>query len=550
VGFDVHPLAVSIASATYLLAIRDLLEETNLPIRIPVYRADALFLPDDPRGSVEVACRRRFDLIVGNPPWLSYRYIADPEYQAEVKKRAIEDHAIAPRQQKLLTHMELASVFLIHALAAFGKEGARLGFIMPRSVFSADQHAPLRVGSYKASVALTGFWDLLDVRPLFNVPSCVLFARKTRSTESNGITTPLRGIAWRGRLSQRDVTWSQAAARLRSQSRIGRVVWLGSRSAFATTGRGLDRASPSAYLKRFHQGATIVPRNFYFIKLGEFSARIDPDCTYFATTDPVQAREAKAPYSGVELQGTLPGAFLFRTAIAKNVLPFLVVDPALVVLPVVVQDHRARVCSSEELERDGWRDCGAWMSQAETLWNKLRERKAKRQSLCERLDYQRGLTSQDLALPYVVLYNATGTNLSAAVFARKDCNESFFVDAKLYHFGTRKREEANYLAAILNSGVVNELIKPFQSVGLLGERDIHKKVLELPIPLFDPKNPRHAALAHLGAKARTRARHAVAENRAAQPASLAARRAILRASLRHLLDRIEEEVEMLFGLAN
>lgn len=31
--------------------------------------------------------RDRFDFIVGNPPWLSYRYIADPEYQAEVKKR-------------------------------------------------------------------------------------------------------------------------------------------------------------------------------------------------------------------------------------------------------------------------------------------------------------------------------------------------------------------------------------------------------------------------------------------------------------------------------
>jgi hypothetical protein len=26
--------------------------------------------------------RKRFDLIAGNPPWLSYRYIADPEYQA------------------------------------------------------------------------------------------------------------------------------------------------------------------------------------------------------------------------------------------------------------------------------------------------------------------------------------------------------------------------------------------------------------------------------------------------------------------------------------
>jgi hypothetical protein len=44
--------------------------------------------------------REQFDIIIGNPPWLSYRYIADPEYQAEIKRRAVERYAIAPRSQK------------------------------------------------------------------------------------------------------------------------------------------------------------------------------------------------------------------------------------------------------------------------------------------------------------------------------------------------------------------------------------------------------------------------------------------------------------------
>ena len=35
--------------------------------------------------------RDRFDFILGNPPWLSYRYIADPDYQAEIKKRAVQE---------------------------------------------------------------------------------------------------------------------------------------------------------------------------------------------------------------------------------------------------------------------------------------------------------------------------------------------------------------------------------------------------------------------------------------------------------------------------
>src|SRR5690606_33650250 len=84
--------------------------------------------------------RERFDYIIGNPPWLSYRYISDPEYQAEVSRRAIEQYRIAPKSHKLRTQMELATVVLVHTLATFGKNGAQLAFVMPRSVLSADQH--------------------------------------------------------------------------------------------------------------------------------------------------------------------------------------------------------------------------------------------------------------------------------------------------------------------------------------------------------------------------------------------------------------------------
>lgn len=58
--------------------------------------------------------------------------------------------------------------------------------------------------------------------------------------------------------------------------------------------------------------------------------------------------------------------------------------------------------------------------------------------------------------------------------------------------------EANYLISLLNSPVVNELIKPMQSKGLWGPRHIHKKVLELPIPKYDEKNTIHMKCSALG----------------------------------------------------
>ncbi len=45
VGIDIHPLAVTISRATYLLALGPLIKGTKRPIQIPVYLADSLFLP-------------------------------------------------------------------------------------------------------------------------------------------------------------------------------------------------------------------------------------------------------------------------------------------------------------------------------------------------------------------------------------------------------------------------------------------------------------------------------------------------------------------------
>lgn len=47
VGIDIHPLAVTIARATYLLALGKLVKATKRPIQIPVYLADSLFLPTE-----------------------------------------------------------------------------------------------------------------------------------------------------------------------------------------------------------------------------------------------------------------------------------------------------------------------------------------------------------------------------------------------------------------------------------------------------------------------------------------------------------------------
>ena len=46
-GIDIHPVAVTIARATYVLALGKLVNSARKPLQIPVYLADSLFLPRD-----------------------------------------------------------------------------------------------------------------------------------------------------------------------------------------------------------------------------------------------------------------------------------------------------------------------------------------------------------------------------------------------------------------------------------------------------------------------------------------------------------------------
>ena len=202
--------------------------------------------------------RDRFDFILGNPPWLSYRYIADPEYQAEIKKRAVEDYAIAPRLQKLFTQMELATIFLVHTLSTFARTDGKLGFVMPLSVIAADQHQNLRSRQYKAPIRLTSYWDLRAVRPVFNVPCCVLFASREAGPPRPVQSYSLPAVEWEGRLPQRDVSWHEAEFLLTQTKATSHLIYLGDRNALSTKKGRTAPNKPSRYESSFHQGASIL----------------------------------------------------------------------------------------------------------------------------------------------------------------------------------------------------------------------------------------------------------------------------------------------------
>ena len=95
----------------------------------------------------------------------------------------------------------------------------------------------------------------------------------------------------------------------------------------------------------------------------------------------------------------------------------------------------------------------------------------------------------------------------------------------------------------MNSSISNDAIKPFQSMGLMGERDIEKKLLDLPIPKFKSEDHKHVALAELGRQARERIRtHLKPDD---LPGSLARQRGWVREQLKSELSEIDKIVKTL-----
>ncbi len=444
--------------------------------------------------------REKFDVIVGNPPWLTFADVENGEYQEDLRRLA-DLYALKPDTANM-PHLELAALFLAHACNYFMKPGGRLAMVMPRAFFSGGQHEPTRKGKTR-KVALTQLWNLQDVSPLFKVPSCVLFARRKTG---DGAPAPgqLPGRALSGKLPGHNIPLPAAAPHIREEGGVFHLSHLGEATAW-TFGERIALSGINPYKSQFRQGATIVPRVFYFVDIDQPCAGSLQNRLLLFKSSQAALKEAKAPWK-MTLQGTASTRFLFRTALANNILPFALNGTRLVLLPLELKKGQAALLTPDQIERRGEAETAQWFRQVEKNWENYRTERNASIAALQYLNWQAKLTEQNIYNRFFVLYNTSGTNACAVVLTRQSTSELHFIaDHTTYIFFAATRKEADYLCAFLNAPHVNDLIKPFQTQGQQGERHIHKRILNIPLPLFDADNPDHRDLAELGARAAQKA---------------------------------------------
>ena len=444
----------------------------------------------------------RFDYVVGNPPWFTFSSVKNEEYQ-NILNQLADKYNVKPERTANFPHLEIASIFMAHSNSYFLKEGGNLAFVLPRSFFNADHHDNTRSGKID-NFMLNEIWDLESVTPLFNIPSCVFFAEKSNKSEkisSRGI----KAITFKGRVPYHNCHYITAKTKLTETKNRLYYIRQGKSTAFSVRkAKTVSKHNP--YKNLFRQGATIVPRSFYFVDVYSDSPLNKDTMVINVVTSKSVKNDAKAPWKGLNVAGYIETKCLYRTAISKSILPFVLHNPSLVILPVTVQQNEngkkeLKVHTALELMFEGHQFTSKLMHTSQTMWELKRTERNKKHTLSKYLNWQNKLTSQNLNVPYLVLYTASAKDAIATVVVRDEHDYEFIAESKTYWFGTNDINEAYYLTAILNSNAINLLIKDFQTRGLFGPRDIHKKILDVYFPKYNESEPLHKIIAELGFKA-------------------------------------------------
>ncbi len=500
----------------------------------------------------------KFDFVIGNPPWIAY-HSTNATYQEFLKPQITKVYRLLVGRAELITHLEIATYFLLRATDLYLQQGGRIGFVLPRSVFNVGQHDGLRQGTYSLSqdkstnLVLKSVWDCEKVQPLFTIPPCVVFGQKLANTTT---TYPLDSLTISGNLPTKNIALKLATEFLAKEEGKLFLETHGKRS-FWTTQEGKSGDASSYYRSKFIQGAVMVPRTFWFVKIKSSSLGFDTDFP------PVESRESGKggpvqTYKEIKFEGNIERQFLFCSIVGDDVIPFGLRSVKLAVLPALPVDRGYQLVDAATAQQKGFTGLSSWLNTAETTWKAKRGAKADRVSIYGWLDYERKLSNQNPQALYRVVYPNFQRVAFAAIIDTQEALamikeqtgltvNNLAIDHALYRFETDDKPEANYVAAVLNSPEIDRRLGEFRRRSQKTHPNVHKKVFDVAsIPRYDPNNPLHARLSILGRECQDQVTRWLHANEPWRMESLAKLRSRIRELLKPQLEEIDKlTVELL-----
>ena len=469
------------------------------------------------------------DVIVGNPPWLTYNE-SDATLRSELERQSRETYGIWVGRH-YATQQDIAGLFYTRCVDLYLRDGGMAAMVLPHSALQAGQYQKWRSGSWqqvRVDLAEVVPWDLERIEPntFFPVPACVVFARKV----TDGAPRRL----------------GNEARRLR-----GPAGGPFSAEVIPLTDTGGDEFV-SPYAERARNGATVFPRPLFFVHVSESTTAIAGG---IVSVSPLRSPHEHRPWKDLPLEELVDShieeSHVWDVHLGATVTPYVLLEPRQAVLPVRRGESLTDSSSGDAIRgvdpatldhrmRGRWRAMNEIWEEHKGANNHL--------DLLQRLDYMRNLSSQ-LSLPAEsrLLYTSSGRP-TAAVLTDPDP----LVENSLYCVACETVREAHFLAAVINSRTLENAVKRLMPKGQFGARHLHRHLWRLPIPAYESTDGLHVELADLAAEAAGGAAVRLVELQAAREAQgRATSVTVARRELRAWLEastigrRIDELVERL-----
>lgn len=418
----------------------------------------------------------QFNGLVSNPPWLALSKVANNPYQAILRQKA-NSYEIKPPGSSHL-HIELATIFLLHAVEKYLKDNAKVGCIVPETVLNGHHQNPFRKfqffsSPHKVSFDVTEIWK--TEKHVFKNNAVVLFGEKSSPDPDSAVPIP-------GKIAQSDGSFEDIVLFRNKQGE--RTAWSEQEISEEATGF----YTPA----NFRQGADIMPRKLLFY---EVSPTHNPAFVKARSIDAVNSplaftvKDAKKNKDFSLSERVLPIELFFDVITSNLLTPFDLAEPQKALLPIKKDDEgRWGMIPEREIRLKG----APTRNTFKAICNELDADHASIPDLFDLINERGKLVQQILAKTgYLVFTGAGGGKVCSAYLNIDNCDFTRLVlDQTVYWAQVETEDEAIYLTGLLNSEAIGSIIEDFQPRGAFGKRHIHKLPFGV-TPPFDPDQAGH-----------------------------------------------------------
>ncbi|MHA1798336.1 MAG: Eco57I restriction-modification methylase domain-containing protein, partial [Candidatus Helarchaeota archaeon] len=419
----------------------------------------------------------KVDLIIGNPPWITYK-----ELSLKMQKKILElarFEKINP-DSKNVANVEISTVFFYRTSELFLKKNGKIMFLTTRSLMNGSHAARFRKFNGFSTVIL---YQIMD--QVFNTNTIAWFAIKNDDVYFSKHDKILSKIITNQKIQEEIYLYPL----YNKEDEVGKLIPMNEKLI-------INEIKISPYAKSCFRGFSAFPRIFYFVKKEErenkIILRVDEDILkrskgIWKEKSTYLIKKLNDFYN---LNSENLRKYLFPILLSRGFEAFRVNEYFTMVLPIT------RDKSSGEFrfidEEHEIKEIHLYHQLIDSFWKEAESSKKKQlNTIFKRLNYQGDLLKKEMFRPIKVVYNEAGSRLKSVVI-----NDGVLIDITCYYIATSSLDEAHYLCSIFNSNTINESLSILKS-----DRHFHKRpVSELAIPKFDESNKIHQELVLLSKK--------------------------------------------------